>query len=153
MIETTNNNAAPADNFYDLSEVREAMADPLYQTSARYRDNVAAKLQRSQAAGTVGRMGEYYPQGGRVHTRTASDEDANVNGFIVRGAHPAWAEAGRVTQGFFKSPAEIANALDAPACDIDPTYQQAVRDKIARSIREGWLTADLEAADPATRGG
>ena len=151
MIDTTTNNTAPADNFYDLSEVREAMADPRYKTSARYRDDLAAKLHRSQAAGTVGRMGEERPDGA-FYKRDAYDEDANVNGFIVRGADPAWAEAGKVNQGFFKSPEEIAHALAAPACGIDPTYQHAVREKIARSVREGYLTADLEAANPSTRG-
>ena len=42
--------------------------------------------------------------------------------------------------------------FSAPAFAIDPTYQQAVREKIERSIREGYLTADLKAADPAQRG-
>jgi hypothetical protein len=60
MTDIINTDASPGDTFYDMSEVREAMGDPRYRTSARYRDEVAAKLHRSQQAGTVVSQTSYH---------------------------------------------------------------------------------------------
>ncbi|WP_374469934.1 hypothetical protein [Phenylobacterium sp.] len=142
----------PTGIFYDRAEFLKAASSPEYAASARYRDDVAAKLQRSMEAGTISPMGEFINPADRTHTRNAYYADDNANGYIVQGADPTWAEAGKVGRGFFKSPEEIAAAFSAPAYEIDPTYQNAVREKIGRSIREGFLTPDLQAADPAERG-
>lgn len=142
----------PADCYFDRSEFLAATASPEYRTSARHREEVAGKLQRSIASGRITPMGEQISHSDRTHTRTAFNEMDLANGFTMSGAEPTWAEAGRVGSGFFKDPEEIANAFAAPAFEIDPTYQQALREKIARSVREGWLTADLRAAVPARYG-
>lgn len=139
------------DVFYDRKELLEAMASPEYRTSARYRDELTAKMQRSVQAGRITPMGEFVDPAQRSHTRTAYYADDNANGFIMPGADPTWAEAGKAGRGFFKSPEEIAGAMSAPHFDADPTYRDAVREKIGRSIREGLLTADLQTAAPADR--
>ena len=136
MIETTTNNAAPADNFYDLSEVREAMSDPRYKTSARYRDDVAAKLHRSQAAGTVGRMGQEHPQGGWVHTTNSSLGEEGLYGSSQLMTKPN--SPFGMTLGTFKTLDEIHAAMTTVSA-VDPTYRQAVTERIERSIREGTL--------------
>jgi hypothetical protein len=41
--------------------------------------------------------------------------------------------------------------MGAAQFDLDPTYREAVSSKIARSIREGWISSDLAAADPSKR--
>lgn len=136
MIETTTNNAVQADNFYDLSEVREAMSDPRYKTSARYRDDVAAKLHRSQAAGTVGRMSEHHPQGGWVYTTEKNTADEGLYGSSQLMTKPA--SPFGMNMGTFKTLDEIHSAMSAISA-IDPTYRQAVTERIERSIREGTL--------------
>lgn len=148
------NTNEPHDLYWDRSEFQKAASAPEYRDSARFRDEVAAKLQRSIAAGRITPMGEQITHEQRTHTRNASSTNEGLYGEVVAmpGPHPHWAEAGKIGTGFFKGPDEIANAFSAPAFAIDPTYQQAVREKIERSIREGYLTADLKAADPAQRG-
>jgi len=142
-------NSIHANVFFDRSELMEAMASPEYQTSARFREEVSEKLERSMAAGRISPMGEAISHGQRSQTVNAYIADENANGLIVPGADPAWAAAVNVGTGsFFKSPEEIADAFSAPAFQHDPTYQRAVQEKIARSIREGHITADLKAATP-----
>lgn len=142
-----------ADLYYDRDEYLKAAASPEYKVSPRFRDEVAGKLQRSMQAGRFTSMAEEITHAQRVHTRTAYRPGSNENGYIVPGADPAWAAAGKVASDhYFKSPAEIADAFSAPAFEADRTYQDAVRAKIARSVREGFLTPDLKAADPAQRG-
>jgi hypothetical protein len=41
--------------------------------------------------------------------------------------------------------------MAAPQYDLDPTYREAVRAKIDRSIREKWITPGLQALDPSQR--
>lgn len=143
-------NPIQADVFFDRSELMEAMASPDYQTSARFRAEVADKLERSMAAGRVTPMGEAISHGQRSQTVNAYIPDENANGLIVPGADPVWAAAANVGAGsIFTSPEEIAAAFSAPAFEHDPTYQAAVRDMVARSIREGHITSDLKAVSPA----
>lgn len=147
-------NQAEDDTFFDRAELMEAMAAPEYATSGRYRDQIAAKLHRSVAAGTITPMGEQVAHHERSHTRTAYNTDAGLYGdaVVMPKGDAAWAEAGKVADGgYFKTPEQVAAAFSAPAFEIDPTYQQAVRTKIERSQREGWLTADLQASDPTQR--
>lgn len=122
------------------------------ERAPRYREEVAAKLQRSLDAGKITPMGEQISHDQRSQVRTAYHVNEGASGYTVAAVDPAWAEAGKVNAGCFKSPEEIADAFNAPAFEIDPTYQSAVREKIARSIREGYLNADLTAADPIQRG-
>jgi hypothetical protein len=145
-----NDTAAQAETFYDHSEVREAMNDPRYRTSARYRDELAAKLHRSQQAGTVARQSQYYDHRQRVRGRERNpawgNPDANSNGFTQPDAVPEWAEAAKVGQAgsFFKTPEEIMQAMSAPHFDTDTSYRLALKDKIDRSIREGYVTSDFQ---------
>jgi hypothetical protein len=67
------------------------------------------------------------------------------------GANPLMAEAAKVRSGCFAGPEAIANAMAAPQYDLDPTYREAVRAKIDRSIREKWITPGLQALDPSQR--
>jgi hypothetical protein len=142
--------------YYDRSEFLAAAKAPEYATSARYREEVSGKLARSTAAGTITSMGQSISRDDTVHTRTVHNQPegqalfGNGVGHAL-GAEPSWAEASKVSQGCFDSPEAIARAMAAPQFDIDPSYKQAVRNKIDRSIREGYLTADLKAADPAQR--
>lgn len=140
------------DLFYDRAEFLKAAASPEYRDSPRYRNEVASKLQRSMAAGRITPMGEQITTADRTQTRTAYTTGDNANGYIVPGADPAWAAAQQVTQGFFKAPEEIANAMSAPAYEIDPSYRLALVEKVQRSQREGFITADLKAADPSQPG-
>jgi hypothetical protein len=157
MTDIINTDASPGDTFYDMSEVREAMGDPRYRTSARYRDEVAAKLHRSQQAGTVVSQTSYHGSQKRTLGRDRDydfghpNANANANGFIQPGADQAWAEAAKVGQAgsIFKSPEEIMWAMSAPHFEADAAYQQAVREKIDRSIREGWITRDFQTAKPS----
>jgi hypothetical protein len=119
MTDIINTDASPGDTFYDMSEVREAMGDPRYRTSARYRDEVAAKLHRSQQAGTVVSQTSYHGSQKRTLGRDRDydfghpNANANANGFIQPGADQAWAEAAKVGQAgsIFKSPEEIMWAM------------------------------------------
>lgn len=141
------------DLFFDREEMLKAMSAPDYAISPRYRENVAAKLQRSMEAGRISQMGEEIVRPQVRQERIVSRPEDGQNGFTVAGAHPAWAEASKANDGsFFKSQEEIANAFSAPAFEIDRSYQEAVREKIARSIREGYLTSDLKPANPFQRG-
>ena len=93
------------DIYYDRAELIEAQAAPEYQTSPRYRDEVAAKLQRSMAAGTVTAMGEEITHRQRLEERIVSNTDEGLYGVgnPIEGAHPAWAEAAKVSVGTFGS--------------------------------------------------
>jgi hypothetical protein len=146
MTDFTSNSATEHETFYDMSEVREAMNDPRYRSSARYRDEVAIKLQRSQQAGTVASQASYHHRTNtRAPTRTVTNE-GEVQGLGKPAAsQPFWAEASRVNQpgSVFTTIEATAAAMGAPQFDIDPTYREAVREKIARSIREGYLDANL----------
>jgi hypothetical protein len=146
MTDFTSTSAPAADTFYDMSEVRAAMNDPLYRTSARYRDEVAAKLHRSQQAGTVVSQSSYHSRtNSRTPTRTAINDGETSGLGKTAASQPFWAEAGKVSQpgSFFKTTEEVAAAMGAPQFDVDRTYQEALRAKIERSIRAGYLTADL----------
>lgn len=146
MTENEITSGPQADTFYDMAELREAMNDPRYRTSARYRDEVAAKMHRSQQAGTVERQSSYHSRVNvRAPTRTATNE-GDIQGLgKPAGSEPFYAEALRVSQpgSFFTTGEDIASAMGAPQFDIDPTYREALREKIARSIREGYITPDL----------
>ncbi|WP_293681522.1 hypothetical protein [uncultured Phenylobacterium sp.] len=137
------------DTYFDRSEFLKAVADPEYRASARRRDEVAQKLQRSLAAGTLQPMGEQIMHGQRNHERNAYYENDNANGYTVGGADPTWAAAGQVaTRHFFRSREEVAQAMSAPAFDVDPSYGTELYLKVQRSIREGHLGADFLTAAP-----
>ena len=138
------------DVFYDRDELLKAMASPEYAASSRYRDEIAAKLHRSSAAGTIAPMGEEITRQQRNHERIAVNTPEGMYGDAVPypSADPHWVQAANVGVGCFKSPEEVAAAFSAPAFESDPTYQAAAREKVARSMREGWLTADLKSANP-----
>jgi hypothetical protein len=151
---TDNANTPPTDDVYfDRSEFLKAASAPEYATSERYRQDVAAKLQRSLDAGTVTPMGQRIAHEDTSVTWTAYSAPEQMYGSHnpLPGAHPVWAEAQKVATGFFRGPEEIAAAMGAPHFDRDPTYREAVREKIGRSIREGHINTDFAAADPAKR--
>lgn len=129
------------DVFYDRGEFLAAAAAPEYATSARYRDEVAAKLQRSRAAGTVSPMGEEVRHEQRHYEVNAWNNDEGLYGAGVPmpGPDPAQAIALNIDIGTFKNVEEVALAFAAPAYEIDRGYQAAVLAKIERSIREGTL--------------
>jgi hypothetical protein len=150
---TDNNDTTPAaDLYWDRAEYLKAVAAPEYRESPRYRAEVAERLQRSMAAGRITSMGEHIRPGQRGHERTAYSEGDGQTGYTVPAADPTWAEAIKVGQGYFKNEVEIANAMAAPAFEIDQTYQRALREKVQRSIREGLIGTDFRAIDPAQRG-
>jgi hypothetical protein len=132
-----------------MSEVRTAMNDPRYRTSGRFRDEVAAKLHRSHQAGTVASQASYHDGSkrtlGKDRDYSYGNPKANSGGFIQPPADPILAEAGRVAApgSFFTETETLAAAMGAPQFDLDPSYREALREKIARSIREGYLTRDL----------
>lgn len=132
------------DLYYDRSEFLEAAAQPEYRSSARYRDDVAAKLRRSLEAGTISTMGEQISQEQRVHTRTAFNTDEGTYGGAVEmpGADPTFAEAAKIGMGTFADMEAVAMAMSAPAYEADPTYRTAVYEKVQRSFRAGTLDAD-----------
>ena len=98
-------------------------------------------------------MGQRIDPGETTYTRYAFREPEGTYGSHnpIPGADPTWAEAGKIGSGFFDGPEAIAAAMAAPVFAIDPGYQQAVREKIDRSIREKWLAPDLTALDPSLR--
>lgn len=153
----TTNTTDPNSTFYDRSEFLAATQAPEYATSARYRQEVQDKLARSYEAGTMTLMGERRTHNG-LTTRTvysnAETQAVYGNGMgRSLGADPVMAEAAAVaTPGsFFNGPEEIARAMGAPQYEADPSYQDAVRNKIARSIREGFIGTDLRPLDPSKR--
>lgn len=136
--------------FYDRGEFLAAAAAPEYATSARYRDEVAAKLQRSLEAGTVTPMGQEVTHEVRTdpyrieRTMPLAEQGLYGAGVPATGALPQWAEAAKVGNGsFFKSVEEVALAMAAPAYEADPTYRDAVYEKMQRSFREGTLDPAL----------
>lgn len=133
------------DLYYDHGEFLDAAASPEYQTSARYRDDVAAKLQRSIGAGNITPMGEEIRHDQRLkESEPYTDEEGHYGGTVqIAGALPEWAEAAKVSIGTFGSLEEVALAMAAPVCEIDPTYRRALREKIDRSVREGTLPSDV----------
>lgn len=134
------------DIYYDRAELLEAQSAPEYQSSPRYRDEVAAKLQRSMAAGTVSAMTEEFTHQERSRPVDYFFEEEGLYGVGVQmpGPPPYWAAAAQVNNGgTFSSLEEVALAMDAPVCEIDPTYRLALREKIDRSIRAGTLPADV----------
>jgi len=139
------------DIFHDHSEMQAAQAAPEYKTSGRYREEFAAKFARSQAAGRIGSLGQRHAhgEGSTFHTRTAQMADEPQmygSGNPMPGANPRWAEAANVNkQAFFDGPEAIARAMAAPQFDLDPSYRDAVREKIDRSIRERWIGDDFQA--------
>lgn len=136
MSEPTTPAAAPADTFYDMTEVHEAMANPLYRTSARYRDEVAAKLARSQQAGTVGRIAERITTDRRTYTVYASNTEEGLYGYAQPLPKPP--SPFGMDVGAFKNLDEIAAAMSADSYR-DPSYRRAVLQRIQRSIREQTL--------------
>jgi hypothetical protein len=124
------------DTFFDMTEVREAMASPLYRTSARYRDEIAAKLIRSQQAGTVGRIAEMITTDQRSHTIHASNTKEGIYGGAV--PMPKSASPLGMYVGTFSSLDEIRAAMHAPSY-ADPTYRRALVERIERSARERTL--------------
>jgi hypothetical protein len=140
--------------YEDRGEYLKAVADPAYAESARYRDGVAAKLQRSLDAGTVTPMGQRVaPYSDRRDSRVATFEAEGVYGELnpMPKADPVWAEAIKVGSGFFDGPESIALAMAAPQFDLDAGYREAVHAKITRSINERWITADFTPVDPSRR--
>lgn len=137
MNEPMTSAAAPADTFYDMTEVHEAMANPLYRTSARYRDEVAAKLARSQQAGTVGRIAERITPERRSYTINVSNTDEGHYGHAQPLPNPPASPFG-MTVGTFKNLDEITAAMNADSYR-DPSYRRAVLQRIQRSIREQTL--------------
>lgn len=134
MNEMTNT-ADTADTFYDASEFYAAMARPEYKTSARYRDEVAAKLQRSQAAGTVGSQSSIHRHDERTHTVTASSLELGLYG----GAQPMpKAVAFDVQTMNFRTAEQLQAAVDSPSY-ADPTYRDALIRAMTRSMREGTM--------------
>lgn len=133
------------DIYYDRGEFLDAAAAAEYRTSARYRDEVSAKLERSMAAGTITPMGEQIGHAQRIETRTAYGEDEGLYGVAVAmpAAHPAWAEASNVAVGTFRDLDAVALAMSAPQFSADPTYRRAVFEKVERSKREGALDPSL----------
>lgn len=130
--------------YFDRAEFIQAAADPQYRDSARYRAEVEAKLQRSLSAGTVTPMGEFVDYAQTIETRTAAhtDEGATYGGAVpMPGASAAWVAASyeKISNGTFGGLEELAWAMAAPAFEVDPTYQRAVQEKVARSRRAGTL--------------
>ncbi|HEX3888496.1 MAG TPA: hypothetical protein VHW05_13445 [Phenylobacterium sp.] len=155
MTETTTT-TTDADLVYeDRGEYLKAVAAPDYAASGRYRAQVAEKLQRSMEAGTIQSMGQYTAHADTIWQRNVVHEQTPE---ALYGTHnpmpsadPVWAEAAKVGTGFFADPEAIARAMAAPHYSRDPSYQQAVRAKIERSINERWITTDLAARDPKDR--
>ena len=124
------------DIYYDRAELIEAQKAPEYATSARYRDEVAAKLARSLAAGTVTPMGAHQTPEQRTHTVHAVNLDEGIYG----GAQPMPKPASPfgMNVGTFKTLDEITAATSVDSYR-DPTYRRAVTERIQRSIREETL--------------
>jgi hypothetical protein len=145
-----------SDTYENDAELAAARADPRYQESQRYRDEVAAKMAASRAAGTVKTEGSYvgHGNGSSFHTmvaRQTAPETLYGMGQDMPGADPVWAEAAKVATGYFDGPEAIARAMAAPQYEIDPSYRQAVLEKIGRSQRENWIDANLQALPVAKR--
>lgn len=143
--------------FYDRTEMLAAMQDPQYATSARYRDQIAAKVARSRDAGTISAQGEARTHNGlseRFSHNPAETAAVYGNGHsTMPGANPAWDEARKVSMPgtFFEGPEAIAAAMGAPQFQVDEGYRQAVKNKIDRSIREGFIGTDFQPLDPSQR--
>ncbi|MDP3117969.1 MAG: hypothetical protein Q8N19_12745 [Phenylobacterium sp.] len=153
MTDTNGTEAAQADTFFDISEVHQAIADPLYKTSERYRSEVASKLTRSQAAGTVGRMGEQITHAQRTHTVNA----VNLAEGTYGGAQPMPKPAPPLSSIHTFSSLDQINAVMSSDSYRDPTYRQGVVERIERSIRAGTLDdralAQVAAWQAAAQGG
>ncbi len=143
--------------YEDRADYLKAVAAPEYAQSARYRDEVATKLQASMAAGTVTPMGQFVGQhrdaiNGRMMTPQRPEALYSPGTNPMPTADPIWAEAGKVgSVAFFENPEQIANAMAAPHFEIDAGYREAVREKIERSIRESYITPDFQPIDPSKR--
>lgn len=124
------------DVYYDRDELIAAQKAPEYASSARYRDEVTAKLQRSLQAGTITPMGSHQTPAQRVHTVHA----VNLEEGIYGGSQPMPKPASPfgMTLGTFKTLDEITAATSVDSYR-DPTYRRAVTERIQRSIREGTL--------------
>lgn len=140
-------------SYEDRGEYLRAVADPQYAQSARYRDQVAAKLQASMTSGTITPMGRRADYGSTIHTRNVFHEPQAIYGSHnpLPGADPLMAEAAKVgiAGSLFEGPEQIAAAMGAPQFDLDPTYQEAVHAKIGRSIRAGSIDTNFNALDPS----
>jgi hypothetical protein len=155
------------DTYEDQGQLLADQRSPEYATSSRYRQGVQEKLQRTHAAGGFSRsqpLGELgssvsyfqHGEGSTIHTgrfgRTNEPEGVYGGAVKLPGADPIFAEAAKVnTEHFFDGPEAIARAMAAPHYEVDAGYQQAVQEKIARSIREKFIDTNLQALDPAGR--
>jgi hypothetical protein len=143
------------DTYESRADLIAAQQDPRYAQSPRYREEVAAKLERSMTAGTITQMAQHIRHEdmiGTRHVRLEAEPEGIYGGAVkLPGADPIWAEAGKVGGGFFDGPEAIARAKAAPHYEVDSGYQQAVQEKIARSIREKFIDTNLQALDPAGR--
>ena len=145
------------DVYFARADYLEAARAPDYQTSARYRQEVADKLARSLAAGSVTPLGEFHQHGNdpRSYERVAVDSRAPEGLYgshnPMPGADPLWAEAARIDTGHFDGPEAVARAMAAPQFDADPSYRRAVQAKVERSIGAGFINSDLTARDPSSR--
>jgi hypothetical protein len=137
---TTNTAPAAADAsiFYNRTEFQAAMANPDYSTSARVRSDIAAKLQRSQDAGTVGSLTGHHTQEVRSRTVEAQTAPEGTYGQVQDLTKP-YNPLNMNVAAAFSGIEEIGQAIDAPGFDIDPTYRAAVVNRISRSIRAGHL--------------
>ena len=135
------------------AELAADIGDPRYSQSARYREGVAAKLQASIDAGTIARPAQFTDYDSTIYSKTIRHEPEAMYGSAnpLPKPHPLFEEAQKVGSGFFDGPAAIAAATGAPQWYLDPSYQQAVKEKIDRSIREKWISPGLEALDPSQR--
>jgi hypothetical protein len=136
--------------FFDRSELLEAQQSPEYGTSARYRADVAAKLERSLTAGTITPLGHRHTpnEASTLVTRNGRIEEGVVYGGVqpLPGPSPLYKAALEVGRpgSFFDGPEDIAMAMAAPHFDIDESYRNAVREKIGRSIREGRIDTNFQ---------